>query len=379
MALLTIEHLTKTFRGPRGQRIEAVRDLTLAVDAGELLALVGPSGCGKTTTLRLIAGLEEPEAGCITLAGRDITHLPAKDRDLAMVFQSPALYPEMTARENLSFGLRIRRVPADETNRRVNEMAELLSLSGCLDRLPMELSGGERQRVALGRALVRRPALLLLDEPLTALDTPIRAMLRAELAAVQQRLGTTMLYVTHDQADAMMLGQRIAVMRDGTLQQVSTPQDVYRNPANRFVAAFFGNPPMNFFRGRLGRDEGNVVFELAALDDSTRRWVAPLPCVALPEDAVGREVLLGLRPQHIRPASSTQTGNGGVAIDAVISRVEHTGADTWLHCRWGGHLFVARFPADTPVRDGDTAMLVADLRPARFFDPVTEQTILCAS
>ena len=136
---------------------------------------------------------------------------------------------------------------------------------------------------------------------------------------------------------------------------------------------------MNFFRGRLGRDEGNVVFELAALDDSTRRWVAPLPCVALPEDAVGREVLLGLRPQHIRPASSTQTGNGGVAIDAVISRVEHTGADTWLHCRWGGHSFVARFPADTPVRDGDTAMLVADLRPARFFDPVTEQAILCAS
>ncbi len=238
VASVVIEHLSKTFSGPAGQQIRAVDDLSLTVEAKELLVLAGPSGCGKTTTLRLIAGLETPDRGSIWIDGRDVTRVPAQERELAMVFQSLALYPHMTARENMAFGLKVRKHPRDEIARRIDEISRVVRIGDCLDRLPADLSGGQKQRVALGRALVLRPRLLLLDEPLSNLDTPLRAQMRAELLRLHKELQFTMIYVTHDHLEAMTLGQRIAVTREGKVEQVAPPMAIYRQPVNRFVAGF---------------------------------------------------------------------------------------------------------------------------------------------
>ena len=246
MAQVVIEHLTKVFAGESGEPVRAVDGLSLVVEDREFLVLVGPSGCGKTTTLRLIAGLEEPTHGTISIGGRPVTNLPPKARDVAMVFQNPALYPHMTAYDNIAFGLTLRKCPKAEIQRRVMEAAELLGLNGCLPRRPQELSGGQRQRVAIGRAIVRRPALFLFDEPLSNLDAPLRAQMREEIARLHTQLGATMIYVTHDQVEAMTLGGRVAVLQAGVLQQVGPPVELYRHPANAFVARFIGALPMNF-------------------------------------------------------------------------------------------------------------------------------------
>jgi len=255
MARVVIEHLTKTFKAPKGKEpiVNAVQDLSLAVESGELLVLVGPSGSGKTTTLRLLAGLEEPSQGSIFIDGIDVTKVSARERDVAMVFQHHALHPHMTVFENVAFPLTIRKTPKAEIDRRVREMGELLELGDCLGRAPAEISGGQRQRVALGRALVRRPKLLLLDEPLSNLDAPLRAQMRRLIARLNGNLGCTMVYVTHDQTEAMMLGKRLAVMNGGVLQQIDEPQQIYRTPGNVFVAGFVGWPPMNLLSGRLVR------------------------------------------------------------------------------------------------------------------------------
>jgi multiple sugar transport system ATP-binding protein len=240
VARVVLEHLTKVFAGPEGEPVRALEDVSLEVAEGELMVLVGPSGGGKTTVLRLIAGLEEPSAGTISIGGRVVNDLPPKDRDVSMVFQSPALYPHMTVWENLAFGLRLRGAPKAEVRERVGEAAALLGIADCLERKPMALSGGQRQRVALGRALVRRPKVFLLDEPLSSLDAPLRAQMRTEIARLHQRLGSTMLYVTHSQTEAMTLGDRIAVIHQGRIQQVADSQTLRKNPANAFVAGFFG-------------------------------------------------------------------------------------------------------------------------------------------
>src|SRR6267142_1067017 len=245
MARVVVDNLSKVFRGPKGAEIRAVNHVSFTIEEQELLVLVGPSGCGKTTTLLLIAGLEEITHGTISIDGKEMTDLPPGNRDVAMVFQNFALYPHMTVYENMAFGLKLRKLSRAEISRRVGEAAEMLGLTPCLERKPEALSGGERQRVAVGRAIVRRPGLFLFDEPLSNLDAPMRAQMRAELSRIHKRLAATMIYVTHDQEEAMTLGARIAVMKDGFIHQVAEPINVYRHPADLFVAGFIGSPPMN--------------------------------------------------------------------------------------------------------------------------------------
>src|SRR5580658_6257753 len=261
MARLVLENVSKRFAGPRRENVGAVCRLHLAVQDHEFLVIVGPSGCGKTTTLRLIAGLEMPDEGTISLDGKSLAGVLPRDRDVSMVFQNHALLPHLTVFENLAFGLMLRRFHKEEIARRVRAAADVLHLAPLLERKPPALSGGECQRVALGRAMVRQPQVFLFDEPLSNLDAPMRLQLRAEIAALRRRAGAMMIYVTHDQAEAMALADRVAVMKEGALQQTAAPMDLYRRPANRFVAGFMGSPPMNFFQGALARDNGAVVFQ----------------------------------------------------------------------------------------------------------------------
>ncbi|MEZ5139629.1 MAG: ABC transporter ATP-binding protein [Acidimicrobiales bacterium] len=318
---VVLHAITKRFEGT-----VAVDGLDLTVAEGEFLVLLGPSGCGKSTALRMIAGLEQPSDGAIAIAGRDVTDLPAGDRDVAMVFQSYALYPHMTVRRNIEFPLRNRRVAATERDRLVAEAAAALDLDGLLDRKPSELSGGQRQRVALARAIVRRPAVFLMDEPLSNLDAKLRVQTRAELIELQRRLGTTVVYVTHDQVEAMTMGHRIAIMSAGALQQVAPPDDVYARPANTFVAGFIGNPPMNLLAGTVA-DDGRAV----AVGPAT----VPLGADLAAAVAAGghREVVVGVRPEHLALA-------GGSPLRATVAVVESLGHARHLVCRGPGDVLV---------------------------------------
>ena len=272
MAQITLSHIDKRY--PNGYI--ASRDLSLTVEDGEFLVLVGPSGSGKSTVLRMIAGLEKPTGGTITIGDRDVTSLPPQERDIAMVFQSYALYPHMSVRENMAFGLKLRKQPAEAVSRRVSEVAESLGLTPMFDRKPAQLSGGQRQRVALGRAIVREPKAFLFDEPLSNLDAQLRVETRAELARLHRRLAATMVYVTHDQVEAMTLGTRVAVLKDGMLQQVAPPMELYRRPQNRFVASFIGSPSMNFVRGEVERTSGDVMrFEAPGFSVTLPRGASP--------------------------------------------------------------------------------------------------------
>ncbi|HEY5911862.1 MAG TPA: ABC transporter ATP-binding protein [Verrucomicrobiae bacterium] len=373
MARIVIEHLTKHFPVAGGPPVCAVRDLTFTVEPGEWLVLVGPSGCGKTTTLRLVAGLEEPTSGTIAVDGRCVNAVPARDREVAMVFQSPALYPHLSVFENMAFGLRIRHVPKQATLERVRVTAEMLGLEDCLQRKPMELSGGQRQRVAVGRALVRQPSLLLLDEPLSNLDPQIRAELRSELLALRERLRTTVLYVTHDQHEAMTLGTRLGVLRNGALQQIGTPRELYEHPTNQFVAGFLGSPPMNFLRGTLTSVSAGLVFrsttqppgtaplELSLVNDSTLRM----------ERWVNKEVMVGLRPEHISFAEPVAEERAQAPVEAV----EDLGADRHVHLNVNGERIVARVPGSQPVRVRGKVAPRFDMRAALFFDVNTGMAI----
>lgn len=358
MAGLLLENVSKCFAGPRRQNVGAVSKLNLTVGDGEFLVIVGPSGCGKTTTLRLIAGLETPEAGGIWLEGRPLAGVAPRDRDVAMVFQNHALLPHLTVFENLAFGLMLRRFPKEEIARRVRAAADTLDLSAFLERKPPALSGGECQRVALGRALVRQPRVFLFDEPLSNLDAPMRLQLRAQIAAAHRRVGAMMIYVTHDQAEAMALADRVVVMKDGALQQVSAPLELYRRPANRFVAGFIGSPPMNFFEGTIVQSNGELVFQAG--------FEAPVDAVRAKslQDGVKGRVTMGLRPEHI-----TEEANGGVP--ALVERVEVTGPENLVYCSCNGASFVSRLPAARTVKRGDRLALRFDMERAHFFDPET--------
>jgi multiple sugar transport system ATP-binding protein len=333
MAGIRLEGIAKTY--PGGQA--AVRDLELEIADGELLVLVGPSGCGKSTALRLIAGLESPTAGRIWIAGRDVTDDPPQDRDVAMVFQSYALYPHRSVRENLGFGLRMRKVRRAQIERRVEAAAESLGIAGLLDRKPRQLSGGQRQRVALGRAIVREPRAFLLDEPLSNLDAKLRIETRAEISRLHRRLGATMVYVTHDQEEAMTLGDRVAVLREGALQQVAPPMDVYRRPANRFVAEFIGSPAMNVYEGELTRAGEGWRFEGRGFE---------LP-VDLPRGAAEGTVALGVRPPDVDLAPPINREPG---MDVEVGVVEQVGSQQIVHATTrGGERLVAIAPVDLQV------------------------------
>ena len=352
MASVTLRQLTKTFDS---SGLPALRDLSLVVRDGEFLVLLGPSGCGKTTVLRCIAGLEDPTSGEILIGDRDVTQAAPADRDVAMVFQTYALYPHLTVRENIAFALEMRGVPRAEIQRRVGEAADRLGIGGLLERHPAELSGGERQRAALGRAIVREPRVFLFDEPLSNLDAKLRMQLRAELLGLHRQLRATMIYVTHDQVEAMTMGQRIAVLHEGRLRQLGTPADVYERPADEFVARFIGSPGMNILigvadAGRGKRGGGGAVVRCGSLT---------LP-VAL---AYEGEIHLGLRPEHV-----TVCGLGQGEGDAEVRMVEPLGSETLVHLDAGGQPVVARVPGLIEVPDGQRIGLRVDVKRLHFFD-----------
>ncbi|MBP9897972.1 MAG: sn-glycerol-3-phosphate ABC transporter ATP-binding protein UgpC [Gemmatimonadales bacterium] len=311
MARVTLEGVRKIYE-EKGAAQVAVHQIDLTIDEGEFLVLVGPSGCGKSTTLRMVAGLEDVTAGTIRIGDRVVNDVPARDRDIAMVFQNYALYPHMTVYQNLAFALKLRKTPPAQLDAMVRDAAGLLDIGDLLDRKPRQLSGGQRQRVALGRAIVRQPKVFLFDEPLSNLDAKLRTQTRRELAALRRRLGTTTIYVTHDQVEAMTLGDRIVVMHEGRVQQAGAPLEVYDRPANLFVAGFLGSPPMNLLRGTVRR-EGNAQFR------SDAGLLLQLTADALPDIADGVPVVLGVRPEAISP------GEGTPGFEAVVEEVEPLG------------------------------------------------------
>ncbi len=358
MAKVTLRHLKKQFG-----KVAVIRDFDLEIRDEEFMVLVGPSGCGKSTVLRMIAGLEEISGGEILIDDVVVNDKPPKDRDIAMVFQSYALYPHMTVRENLEFGLKIRKTPKAEIDARVNEAAEILGISQLLERRPREMSGGQRQRVAVGRAIVRKPRVFLFDEPLSNLDAKLRVQMRAEISKLQRRLKTTTVYVTHDQVEAMTMGHRIAILKDGDLQQCGTPLEVYEQPKNLFVATFIGTPPMNFVRARFadgGRRVDAGYLSLPVKDE--------LRGVTAGRD--GREVLLGIRPENL-----TQTARAGSAtapLEVEVEVVEPLGHEVLVHGRAGKDLLVAKVGPHQSPAVGSRLELQVELDAVHLFDPETE-------
>jgi len=363
MATVTFEGVNKIYGD-----FHAVKDLNLEIGDGEFMVLVGPSGCGKTTSLRMIAGLEEISSGTLRIGERVVNDIPPKDRDIAMVFQSYALYPHMSVRDNLAFGLKLRKVPKPDIERRVKEAAETIQLEKLLDRKPKELSGGQRQRVALGRAIVREPAVFLMDEPLSNLDAKLRVQTRAEIARLHQRLKTTIVYVTHDQVEAMTMGQRIAVMNEGILQQVGTPQVLYDAPINRFVAGFIGSPAMNFVDVKLASGPDGPRLEGAGdwsipVTDRFRTGAGP---------TTGRALVAGFRPEHL---DIGEAGPGVASFRARADVVEYLGNEELLHVNAVDQDIVAIVDSAHRVRPGDIVNLVLPLAKLHLFDAETGASI----
>ncbi len=358
MARVTLQNVTKSFGGDRGPW--AVRDFSLDIADGELVVFVGPSGCGKSTTLRMLAGLDDVTSGRILIGGKDVTTLPPKDRNIAMVFQNYALYPQKTVYDNMAFGLRVRGASKDEIDRRVRGAALNLGLEALLERKPRQLSGGQMQRVALGRALVRDPDVFLLDEPLSNLDAKLRVRTREEIATLHARLGATMIFVTHDQVEAMTLGDRIVIMRDGWIQQAGKPLDLYDRPANAFVAAFIGSPEMNLIDGELSRDGG----DLTICSGSLR---VGLPSNEFSEEE--RNVTLGIRPEHIERSETS------AAVEMAISLVEQIGAQTYVLGTIHGNKFRAVFARDDALRANDRISVVLPQHKLHLFSRESGKTL----
>jgi multiple sugar transport system ATP-binding protein len=363
MASLSLVDVTKSF-GP----LEVLHPLSLEILHNEFLVLVGPSGCGKTTLLRMIAGLEEVTSGTIEIDGRIVNDLPPKDRDIAMVFQDYALYPHMTVYENTAFGLIYRDHAKDEIRRRVEHAAGILNMGDYLARRPRQLSGGQRQRVAMGRAIVRDPKVFLFDEPLSNLDAKLRVQMRTEIKKLHKRVATTMVYVTHDQVEAMTLADRVVVMRDGSVEQVGTPDVIYNLPASLFVAGFIGAPTMNLVAARLDHRNGTLVLALG----SDASFVVPAEHAAAYRDWVARDVILGLRPEHLAWATSDVDA---ATVEVAASVVEPLGSDTLVFFEISGLEMVARLPPEAARHTGDRVRLRPDLRHMHLFDPATGRRI----
>ena len=365
MAAVVLQNLVKTYPTKQGPGVRAVDGIDLEIASGEFMVLVGPSGCGKSTTLRMIAGLEEISGGTIAIDGRVVNAVAPKDRDIAMVFQNYALYPHMSVYENMAFGLKMRKFSRAEIDRRVAEAAAWLELEDYLERRPKALSGGQRQRVALGRAIVRQPKVFLFDEPLSNLDAKMRVAMRRELTKLHARLGTTMIYVTHDQAEAMTMGDRICVLKDGRILQVAPPLGLYQNPSSLFVAGFIGTPPMNFFRGVLRAEAGRPLF--VETDGRREGLRIELPA-ALGRRGAGRgseTLVLGVRPEDVRAVPVAGAG------DASVEIFEPTGAEAHVHLQSGLTSFVARVPAAARFELGRGAQVEFELSGAHLFDAAT--------
>lgn len=367
MAQVSLRNVTKIFPG----NVTAVKDLNLGVENKEFLVLVGPSGCGKSTTLRMIAGLETVTEGTIWIGDRVVNDVSAKDRDIAMVFQNYALYPHMTVYENMSFALRLRKYPKSEIDNRVKEASEILGIKQLLNRRPGELSGGQRQRVAVGRAIVRKPVVFLFDEPLSNLDAKMRVQMRIELNKLHIRLQSTMVYVTHDQTEAMTMGNRIVVMKDGVVHQIADPITLYDKPVNKFVAGFIGSPPMNFIVGRILKSNNKFFFT----DDSFRvRIVEDMYDKISPYEE--KDVIFGIRPEDIYDKLFAIQASSDNTVKAIIDVVEPLGAEVFLYITAGKSSFIARVGGNNRSEIGQDLDVVFDMASVHFFDKDTEETII---
>ncbi len=378
MAGLTLKGIYKKYPGG----VVAVSDVNLEIRDKEFIVLVGPSGCGKSTTLRMIAGLEEISEGELYIGDRLVNDIAPKDRDIAMVFQNYALYPHMTVFENMAFGLKLRKVPKDEIERKVNEAAKILDLTHLLDRKPKAMSGGQRQRVALGRAIVRSPQVFLLDEPLSNLDAKLRAQMRTEISKIHKKLGTTFIYVTHDQTEAMTMGDRIVCMKDGFVQQIDTPQNLYEKPVNKFVAGFLGSPQMNFIDAVLKEEYGQYIVEFGSEDSKTQRGVKYQ--IIVPESKVndelanyvGKEIILGVRPESIHDEEMYISNATTGVIDTTVEITEMMGAETYLYLLCEGTPLTARVSPRSTARPQDEIKVAIDPNRIHIFDKETEKTIV---
>lgn len=367
MARVVIQNVTKIYEGG----VLAVDNINLDVADKEFVVLVGPSGCGKSTILRMIAGLEPLTRGTISINGQIVNDVPAKNRDIAMVFQNYALYPHMNVYDNLAFGLRLRRFPTREIDRRVREAAEILGIVDRMKRKPKELSGGERQRVAVGRAIVRKPKVFLFDEPLSNLDAKLRVQMRMELQKLHNRLQSTMIYVTHDQIEALTLGDRIVVLKDGVIQQIADSVRIYENPANKFVAGFIGSPPANFLQGRIASRNGELYFADEGLDlKIMKQHRAPLL------QYVNKPVLLGIRPEDIYDKLFAQDASEEFTITASVDLVEPMGSEIYLYFSVGRNNLIVRVGNQDTATTNQDLQLVFDMSKAHFFDPQTEKVIV---
>lgn len=367
MARVIFQNVTKLYGG---NPTPAVADLSMEVDDKEFLVLVGPSGCGKSTAMRMVAGLEEISGGQIVIGDRVVNDLPPKDRDVAMVFQSYALYPHMSVYDNLAYPLKLRKVPKVERDQRVREAARILDIEQFLDRKPKALSGGQRQRVALGRAIVRNADVFLMDEPLSNLDAKLRVQTRAELIKLHERVNTTTIYVTHDQIEAMTMGDRIAVMSLGILQQLDTPQNLYDKPSNKFVAGFIGSPSMNFVDVNLEARDGKVFANTSGFS-----FMAPARVANSLSNYIGRNVTMGVRPEHLVEVSRLAGFVPGMSIPVTVDIVEQLGNEIFVYLLNNGTLLTARMAPDTAVHRGDRIEVSALPENLHFFDPETELAI----
>ncbi len=365
MASVTYDHVTKKF----GETV-AINDLNISIEDKEFLVLVGPSGCGKSTALRCLAGLEEITGGRILIGTRDVSNVAPKDRDIAMVFQSYALYPHMSVYDNMAFGLKLRKTPKSEIDRRVKEAAEILGIGHLLGRKPKQLSGGQRQRVAVGRAIVREPAVFLFDEPLSNLDAKLRVQTRAEISKLHQRLQTTFIYVTHDQVEAMTMASRIAVMKDGVLQQLDSPQNLYDRPTNVFVAGFIGSPSMNFFDAKIKRDNGKVV-----VDTGSFNITVPDGRAAPYQGHDGKSVILGIRPEDVHDPHFAPPGIHTALIPANVEVTELMGNEVFLYLKTGEKNYVGRVDPRSQARIGHDIQVALNLDNMHLFDKDTELAI----
>ena len=368
MASLSLKNVCKVY--PNG--FVAVKDFNLEIADKEFIIFVGPSGCGKSTTLRMIAGLEEISSGELWIGDKLVNDVEPKDRDIAMVFQNYALYPHMTVYDNMAFGLKLRKVPKDEIDKKVREAAKILDLEKLLDRKPKALSGGQRQRVAMGRAIVRNPKVFLMDEPLSNLDAKLRVQMRIEISKIHQRLGATIIYVTHDQTEAMTLGTRIVVMKDGVVQQVDTPQHLYEQPGNLFVAGFMGSPQMNFLDAQIAEKGGDLIAKVGEYD-----IVIPAAKAKVLKDGgyVGKTVVLGIRPEDIHDSQMFIEASPSVPMTSTVKVYELLGAEVFLYFDVNGTQVTARVDPRTNSKTGDTIKFAFDMEKSHFFDKETELTI----
>ena len=376
MAELNIKDLVKIYPASgKNPPFKAVKEINLGVRDREFMVLVGPSGCGKSTTLRMIAGLEEITDGEISIAGRVVNDVQPKNRDIAMVFQNYALYPHMTVYDNMAFGLKLQKRPKEEISRRVKQAADILGIESLLERKPKALSGGQRQRVAVGRAIVRNPKVFLFDEPLSNLDAKMRVSMRTEISKLHARLGATMVYVTHDQVEAMTMGDRICVMKDGDIMQVAEPLELYNAPENMFVAGFIGSPPMNFLHGTLQQESGKTWFVEDNGNGTQIKLELTDHLAAIGAAFLGKPIVFGVRPEDIADANIIATPKESACSRAKVEVSEPMGAETFLYLDSGAHSFIAKVHSGDKYDINETVNLAFDMEKAHLFDPETEKVL----